>query len=382
MSFLDNTVCHIDVLGYIFSFIKKGSEYKSCLFTCKLWMTIIKEIHPNADIKMCNHLLTLLKLFPHKNWDYDRLSRNPNMTLDYVLKHPKRGWTYTAAAKYVNVGNMTILPDKISDLSGSLSENQTITWEIAINNPTLGWNWRLLSCNPSISWETIFSNLDYPWKWKYVSLNPNLTLDIVMNNSKINWTWHYIYQNPGIIIISEVIKLEKNPDLFRYISYNSSVSWSLVKENINKDWNWRILSHNMNIPISAILDHQDKSLCWKFLSKRPDLTWKLIEKNCDAPWEWRFISSNKIITPEIVNSFGKFPWNKIGLHDNPNMKHLLSRVDKAVFASVDETLTWKEIRDNPKNKEWNWKYLSENNFGKKIYKTMYEKVMDENCGCR
>jgi hypothetical protein len=53
-----------DILTIIFGFIDKGSDYKAITYVCTRWNNIMRKVQPDADVKLCNHLLTLLKLFP------------------------------------------------------------------------------------------------------------------------------------------------------------------------------------------------------------------------------------------------------------------------------------------------------------------------------
>ena len=61
---------------------------------------------------------------PHKNLNYNKLSRNPNITWEHVCLNPDKKWDYNC-----------------------LSENPNITWDIVINNPDCPWNYDVLSGN-------------------------------------------------------------------------------------------------------------------------------------------------------------------------------------------------------------------------------------------
>ena len=64
-----------------------------------------------------NHLLALLKKFPDQNWNYDHLSKNPNINMKYVKKNPFENWNWN-----------------------KLSDNMGITMEDINNNPKCKWN--------------------------------------------------------------------------------------------------------------------------------------------------------------------------------------------------------------------------------------------------
>ena len=73
---------------------------------------------------MVNHLLKLLELYPDKPWHWHRLSRNPNITLEFIQNNPDKHWNWR-----------------------NVSTNLNITWEIIQNNPDKPWDWSCLSMN-------------------------------------------------------------------------------------------------------------------------------------------------------------------------------------------------------------------------------------------
>ncbi len=77
-----------------------------------------------------NHLAELIQRNPDKSWDWDYVSRNPN-----------------------------------------------ITWEYIQSNPDMPWDWDNVSCNPNVTRGIMQSNSDKPWNCLYVSYNSNLTSD-------------------------------------------------------------------------------------------------------------------------------------------------------------------------------------------------------------
>ena len=88
-----------------------------------------------------NILAYLLEKYPNKNWRWDYISCNLNITMEIIEKYP--------------------------------------------NKP---WNWILISCNPNLTMEMIekYSNKD--WDWNFISRNPNITMDIIYLD-KIDFKW-------------------------------------------------------------------------------------------------------------------------------------------------------------------------------------------------
>src|SRR3989344_4263446 len=87
--------------------------YKHTYLTCKHFVKSYNTVNRSIKLKYSNSLYVLLKLFPDKPWDWERLSYNPN-----------------------------------------------ITWQIVLDNQDKPWDWLGLSCNPNITWQIVSDNLD------------------------------------------------------------------------------------------------------------------------------------------------------------------------------------------------------------------------------
>ena len=74
----------------------------------------------------------LLEKYSKKPWDWYWISKNPNITMEFIEKYP--------------------------------------------NKP---WNWRAISMNPAITMEIIKKYPNKPWSWSCMSKNPNITLEII-----------------------------------------------------------------------------------------------------------------------------------------------------------------------------------------------------------
>ena len=116
-------------------------------------------------IKLMNKLTDLeilLQLFPNKNWNYDWLSQNPNITWEIIKENSKKPWNFNL-----------------------LSLNSNITWKIIKDNPYALqsechnfwniWNYWSLSKNSNITFQIVKDNPDISWNYNYLSQNPNVT---------------------------------------------------------------------------------------------------------------------------------------------------------------------------------------------------------------
>ena len=137
-----------DILFNIFRFINDGFTYKSVIFTCKDWKRIINIGYPSMKNKLINHLQTLLLKYPNKLWDWDWISSNPNITLEFIEKYPDKPWHWIC-----------------------ISGNPNITMEFIEKYPDKRWNWPLISSNLNMTIEIIEKYPEKPWNWYGISYN-------------------------------------------------------------------------------------------------------------------------------------------------------------------------------------------------------------------
>ena len=84
-----------------------------------------------------NTFTYLIQTYPKKPWSWYWISRNPNLMLEIIEKHPEN---------------------------------------------FRGRDWEWISCNPNITMEMIEKHPEKPWNWEWISMNPNLTMEIIENN--------------------------------------------------------------------------------------------------------------------------------------------------------------------------------------------------------
>ncbi len=102
-----------DILGNILSQIDAGSTFKSARLVSRLWLRITHKLFPDGHLKFANHLETILEkvleynknimdsmTFPRNLFlrerqiylDMTELSRNPNITWEFIKRHPELKW--------------------------------------------------------------------------------------------------------------------------------------------------------------------------------------------------------------------------------------------------------------------------------------------------
>lgn len=322
-----------------------------------------------------NDLIKLLENYPNKNWQWNELSRNPNIDWQYIRANVHIPWDWI-----------------------HISENPNITWEIIKNNPLYNWYWFNVSRNPSITWETIENNMNlsnknfigFPaWSKAGIRQNPNISWEIIFNNME------FIDENPD----NNPIIPYYNSNLDDYVRDTSNLTLNIIRNNPAYRWNMphilknpNILkdycSQNSSIEFSlrnfiqeiAKLKMHHRIYNYESISYNDALTWEIIQANPviygGVNWKWDHISSNPNITWEIIQSDLNIPWNKNVVLENPNITWEIIEENIYIFEnkmaskklslpnfSVNPNLTYEIVINNPKIK-WNWVDISRNKFKK------------------
>ena len=106
------------------------------------------------------------------SWDMYKLSTQ--IPLEFIQNHPELKWEF-----------------------GGVSRNPNLTWEFVMANLDKRWDWKALSRSPIVTMEIIDSSPNIPWNWGEVSSNPNLTWDYVINNRDRPWSLYSLFECRG-----------------------------------------------------------------------------------------------------------------------------------------------------------------------------------------
>ena len=130
--------------------------------------------------------LNSIKKYPYK-WYYLYLSKNPNITEEFILKYPYQNWNMCFLIKN----------DKITDFN-ALSKFKNIDEYIIEIYPNKPWDWEWLIENTDINVEkyiplNLIEKYRYK-KWNYwkLSKNPNLTEEFILKYPNQNWNIKYL----------------------------------------------------------------------------------------------------------------------------------------------------------------------------------------------
>ena len=196
----------------------------------------LKDIENNPDYDWSyeglsenpNVTLEFIEKHIDENWEWYSLSKNPHLTIEFVDKYVDKNWGWYVISKHKNITIQDVekrLGDERYrwDMKG-LSRNPNITIEFVKDHVEgigrVKWDWEALSSNPGITMQDIESNPTLPWKWYIVfstnpnftvqyadkynnygmfyeqfSHNPNLTADYVSKHIDKKWNWAAISEN-------------------------------------------------------------------------------------------------------------------------------------------------------------------------------------------
>lgn len=308
-----------------------------------------------------NYLELFLSYNLENKWNWNALSQNNSISLNYIKDHLYFPWSYYY-----------------------LSNNENVTLEFIIENKEKSWNWRQLSskfsCIISNNDSSYIINdkilngiyIDLPWDWYEMSKNPEITIHEILNYG-LPWDIEGILLNPNInlqtILTCKKLFYNNKTNSFNYIkeridwnifSFNKNINESEILSNINLPWNFTLLRNiDHEIIINNIKPYQ-----WEYYQYISSVPFHIIQKYSYLSWNWIIISEYANVTLEEV-LINDMPWNYYYLSRNKNIS--------VEIISYYETnlLDWDAISSKPLTIDfiikhisctWNWKILSVNKY--------------------
>ena len=108
----------------------------------------MNAIRESINNEWSEKYMSLIEKHPEKPWNWNGISRNPNITMEFIEKHPEKPW-----------------------------------------------NWYNISSNPNLTMEFIEKHPEKPWNWNSISYNPNLTMEFIEKHPEKAWNWEGIEEN-------------------------------------------------------------------------------------------------------------------------------------------------------------------------------------------
>jgi hypothetical protein len=129
--------------------------------------------------------LELIDACPDKEWHWANVSRNPNLTVTYVMAHPEIPWDWDAFNYSLNIGGQLSRIKHLPHWNWTkMAYNPHLTAQDILENPELPLNLHTVSTHTTIHKEDLQV---VAWAWPALSSNPNLRLDFI--RPELPWDW-------------------------------------------------------------------------------------------------------------------------------------------------------------------------------------------------
>lgn len=295
MSF--NNINHDCIIIILNLTLRNGFDYKSIIFTCKLFFHLLSQKHKYYVRKFSNHHKTILKLKGPPT-GYDVLS-------DPIIRLELEWGVLGPLLNCLDKGSILYM-SSILDIA---KYNVYITHEIVNSTPEIDWYENGFLCNPNVSLNFLEENYESIKKYEY-SLNPNMTLDFLFNHNVSFNNWIDIQMESDLINDKVVLNnINKHWDIVS-LSFNKNISFDTLLtlgrvRNINIaelddispnyatmdnvglfPWSWYDLAGNPNIPIDFMLENSEhNNFIFERIATRPKLCFDEIRKVGTRYWE-------------------------------------------------------------------------------------------------
>lgn len=175
----------------------------------------------------------VIEEYPDLNWHWGNcMSRNPNLTLDFIKRHLDKPWRIYNLAYHHG-----LQIDDILWLADTLKHTECYSYEGGIHAADEEL-WSGLSLHPDMTFELVQKFQDKGFTDARISSkHVNVTMEIVKQHPEYDWDFWNMTKNPNL-------------------------TWDFVSNNLDKDWNWEVLSQ-LNF-----------------------VTEKIIEQHLECPWDW------------------------------------------------------------------------------------------------
>ena len=335
-----------------FDFLKKHRDYPWDISSLCYNESVTPKIV--EDIILKNNVLDFVKGWTIGSQNiWIGLSRNVNIPLDFIEKHPYWPWEWQLIVrrkditpefikkynleKYIPWGCWSIyeykflttefIEEHIHEMDTTffnIAKCSIITFELVKNNLEQKWDWHSLSVNLSLTIKDLENNLNLPWNWYQLSKNKSITPDFIKKHPYWPWRIDSLSTNPSMTL--DFIEETLDPDGELYIpwnwgefdissnyglSSNTIITVEFIKKYINKSWNFtdnRALPSNPNLTpefIENFLINND--IAMETLSYNQAVPLWFIEKHDDKAWSWwRILSIRNDMTVDFFEKYFRY----------------------------------------------------------------------------
>lgn len=190
---------------------------------------------------------------------WDSLQQNPNITMRFILQYYDKFKDFPqglGGTPNITLGDIEQYPELFVN-KYVMSRNPNMTLQFVFDHPASqkeinnghSWFWHHIARSPKVTFEDVkcfpqlFDNQEF---MEGLSLNPNITPKIYKENSSLSWFTYNICKNPSFTIqdLQEIFNDLDEDDFYDYISQNPNLTADFILENINQDWDFLEIFRN------------------------------------------------------------------------------------------------------------------------------------------
>ena len=320
------------------------------------------------------------------NSDFQRLSHNRYLTLDWLLKFPNAKWNYQVLSHRYNFNKIWFyaFPDQPWDFKLVFSSlDFTLKELLQIPDLDSKIDFLSLSSNPNLSLQWLQHFPEGDWDLQKLSHHPNFCLEWFNMFSVDQWDFQEISKNKNFPLCI----LDEYPDAnwdFQAISYHNQLNCYWFIEFLDRDWDFEYLqdtyiyddlTHAKTLEMLTlwVVHFPEEKLDFEKLSELLHLSLEMLEKFSEANWNFhkisnrhkgkylKWINGTKFVEKSWLELFPQGNWDPNALIQLSNfhlswtlvVPHLDWKFDKISYKVEDVTYNFiQTFPDNNLNPFW------------------------------
>ncbi len=192
--------------------------------------------------------LNHFRMYKNKPWNFEAASANTNITSNFVLvEYQTERWDIKLISSNPGISQDDIFKNRMQWDYNNLSSNINLPIQYVVDNSQRNWNWMAISANPGTTVMDLIDHPNAPWDTTGLAINPNVTWDYISNNWNRGWNWSMLLKHPALTVsrvddIRDEIPLERS-EIVAHMSANPNIDETWIEDNI-RHINWTRMSGN------------------------------------------------------------------------------------------------------------------------------------------
>lgn len=251
---------------------------------------------------MNSELVRHIKNNPHVHWNFQTLSKHPNVTLSVLKNFEKENWDWNILTYHKNWNWEWVRCFPCAKWNWYfLSSSMYFSWNWVKELPDAPWNWTVLSSRID-GIQTIKDFPCSPWDWYILTLHEKTSLKDMMETSYFPWRVNSLLFRCIEDEEIEFIRFFKSHyDKDAWEDHTQHTLWSTIKKNLDLPW----------VPQCIVVDtfeSEDLHLLkgWNMNHLSEVVPLDIIMKNPGVDWNMNIVSQRSGVN---YIHFPNFMWN-------------------------------------------------------------------------